>query len=100
MDFLRPLFQKAIGSLVRSGMIAVGGYLMAQGYVTEDQSTQLLATAPIVAGVVWSLYQKYSTQVAFEVAKEKPAGATNVEVKAEIKASDTADNMARALKVT
>lgn len=97
MDFLRPLFQKWIGSLIRSGLIALGGYLMSQGFITEDQSTQLLALAPIIAGVAWSLYQKYTVQVAHEVAKELPAGATNVAVKAEIQKSATSDNVARAL---
>lgn len=99
MGFLRPLFEKAIGSVIRSGMLALGGYLMAQGLITEDQSTQLLALAPMLAGLAWSLWQKYSAQVAVEVAKELPAGATNHQVKAEIKKSDTAENISRALSV-
>jgi len=68
----RPLVEKALGTFFRAGLSLVGGYLMAQGMVSEDQQLQLVALAPVFASVAWSLYEKLSARAAITVARANP----------------------------
>lgn len=93
----RPLIEKWIGSLMRAGLTALGGYLMAQGLIAEDQSAQLIAIAPILAGLAWSAYEKISAQAKVKVATDMPAGTTTREVAKEVRALTFAGKLDKAL---
>ena len=44
--------------LIRHGLTIAGGFAMQNGLVTQDQSTQLVASGLIIAGVAWSVLAK------------------------------------------
>ena len=52
-----------IGSLIRKGLVFVGGWLMAKGWVTDGQwadiVTALIGLALAIVPVVWSLVLKW-----------------------------------------
>ena len=81
-----PIFlQKALGSLVRHGLTALGTYLIAQGWATEGSWMNAVeATTPLVLSVVWGLYQKYGATLMAETLRALPAGATRQEAKEDI----------------
>lgn len=53
----------ALGAL-RHFLTGLGGALVADGYLSTDQSTQAVGAAIALAGLAWSAYQKYQTQKA------------------------------------
>ena len=78
---LNPLVQKWIGTLVRTGLTAMGAYFVGQGWAsTEEWTDAAMAISPIAVSTLWGLYQKFSTQVAQEAAKALPAGATDAHI--------------------
>ncbi len=60
------IFRKFIGSLVRSGLLALGGVLVAHGWLDKDASPQFveaLSGAIMTLGSLgWSLWEKYHTR--------------------------------------
>lgn len=67
-----------IGSFVRQGLAAGGGYLVAHSAATADQSQALQGGALALAAVLWSLYQKYAANKALKAAKAATAVAPKV----------------------
>lgn len=69
-------------AMVRVGLIALFGWFIAKGYVTE---AQLTTAAPIVTGfiivVVGIIIRKIKTKYRIEAALELPANSTPAEVK-------------------
>jgi hypothetical protein len=47
-----------ITSLVRHGLTFGGGFLIAQGLVTADESNSLIAAAVSVVAIVWSIFER------------------------------------------
>lgn len=47
-----------LGATVRAVVIAVGGAIVAQGYLTEDQLVEIAGSIAIIVGFGWSLYIK------------------------------------------
>lgn len=75
-----PQFVKdIIGSVVRHALQGVIIWLVAKGWITEDQGSELILA--IIAGVVllaWSIWQKYGGNLKFFTALE--ATSTSAEV--------------------
>lgn len=44
--------------LIRHGLTIAGGFAMENGLVSQDQSTQLIASGMIIAGIAWSILAK------------------------------------------
>lgn len=58
---MSKLVQSMIMSVVRKGLVALGTWVIATGYVTgEDWSAFVVGAVPVVAGVIWSLWLKLS----------------------------------------
>lgn len=74
------LVQKWLGSLIRAGLVALGMWLMNHQWIDSELANALVGLAPILASVIWSLYQKWHGQQSKEIAKELPSGATNAEI--------------------
>ena len=84
-DILNPLVQKWLGVLVRSGLTALGAYLVGKGWADTQQWTDAaMALTPILASVLWSGYEKVTAMAATEIAKTKPGGTTRAAVKEEL----------------
>jgi hypothetical protein len=47
-----------ISALIRHAMTAIGGALVASGYLTSDQWTSAAGAHAILAGVAWSIISK------------------------------------------
>ncbi len=79
------LLQKALGTLVRHGLTALGAYLIAQGWATEGSWMNTMeAVTPLILSVVWGLYQKYGATLMAETLRVLPSGTSRTEAKAEI----------------
>jgi len=60
---LNPFLQKLLGSVVRSTLVAIGGFLSAQAVANPEQISAFVeASIPIVLGVALSVWDKYRTQ--------------------------------------
>jgi hypothetical protein len=58
-DLLSPLVKKYIGSFVRAGLQALGGYLISQGHVTDaDWAAAVPGLVLLFSGLFWSLWEK------------------------------------------
>lgn len=83
---INPFVQKLIGSVVRALLVGAGGYLVAKAVASEaDVSGIVESLTPILAGLVWSFYEKYNSRQKLLTAQVMPAGATEEQVKAQIK---------------
>lgn len=97
-EILTPLIQKWLGSIIRTGLTALGTYLVTQGMISQDDNMTLMGTAPVVLSVLWSLYQKYRVTVAKAILRQLPAGVSNAEVQAEAAKYTATERLALALK--
>lgn len=57
-----------IGSIVRWAVGAGAGWLINKGYVTSDQTPELVGGAMALAAVVWSLLQKFQAHKTLKAA--------------------------------
>lgn len=56
------LLKSIVGSVLRHALTGIGGALVFKGWITEADFNALLAgLIVVVAGLVWSLYQKWQT---------------------------------------
>lgn len=46
-----------ISSLIRHGLTAAGGFLVAKGLASADQVGELAGAAVTVVGVIWSIFK-------------------------------------------
>lgn len=53
---------KILAGLARHGLTWLGGYLVSQGWLTDDQSTQAIGAVVALAGIAWSAYEKHQAQ--------------------------------------
>lgn len=73
------LLQKWLGSIVRAGLKALGTYLVTKGYVDQQGWDQAAAGAAIfLVSLIWSLYQKQSTEQTIATALEMPKGTSRL----------------------
>lgn len=80
------LFKSVTGSVLRWALQGFFAWLAAKNIITEQQGTELLLA--ITGGVivlVWSLFQKYKSRLAFLTALNMPAGTPEAVVRAEMK---------------
>ena len=87
-DFLKDAaVRRILGSLVRTGLAALGGLLVERGLADQaDVDSVALRAAPIVLAALWSLYQKVQQHKREKVALAMPPTATTQDVTAAIKA--------------
>ena len=89
---MNALLLEFLGAVARWLLTALGTWFVAKHILTGDQvarfSTALLQDlalwAPVVAGLLWSLWAKYRGRVKFLTALSLPSGANETEVKAAI----------------
>lgn len=77
-----------LGAMLRWLLGLAGGWLLAQGWLTSDQVTEVV-TAAVAAllPIIWSLLQKYRQQQLVKVALSLPAGATQEQAQLALKLS-------------
>ncbi len=63
-------------SLTRQGLTLGAGVLAAHGWLTGSQGQALIAAAPLVLSVLWSLISHSNLQAAIDLARKMPAGTT------------------------
>ena len=50
-----------ISSLIRHGLTAAGGFLVAKGVASADQVGELAGAAVTLVGVIWSVFKSKKT---------------------------------------
>ena len=60
-----------VGAVVRHGLTAAAGALVASGYATSDQAAAVVGGAMAVVAIGWSWWQKRTHAAALAVAKQK-----------------------------
>jgi ethanolamine ammonia-lyase small subunit len=50
-----------ISSLIRHGLTAAGGFLVAKGVASADQVGELAGAAVTLVGVIWSVFKNKKT---------------------------------------
>ena len=79
------IVQNMIGAAIRWLLTMVGTWLVTAGVLQSGSQTEWIAGASaIVLALVWGLYQKFVAGRLLKTAMAMPAGATMVEVKAEV----------------
>lgn len=59
MDWLKnPLVLKILGGLIRHGLTVAAGLLVAKGYATDDQASQVVGALVVLGSVAWSIFNK------------------------------------------
>lgn len=70
---MRGIAEESIGSIVRTILAALSGYLVQQALISEAQSQQfMIAAVPFLSALIWSLYQKYKGRVRLMTALASP----------------------------
>lgn len=78
---MNEFVRETLGLAVRHGLTTLAGVLLSYGYIMDSQAAQIAAAAPALAGILWSLYQKYQTLAVTKAALSMQAGATLPEAK-------------------
>ena len=82
---MNPLFQAAIGAILRWFFALGAGYLVEHGIWSQSEaSTYVTAAALAAVSLGWSLWAKYHSRIKFLTALEAPAGSSEADVKATI----------------
>ena len=92
---MNPVVQQIIMSLIRSGLMAVAGVLIARGIWTESEADGYVRElvpmlVPVVAAIgvaAWGAARAYSKQKMLVTAQALPAGVSTDEVKAASKSA-------------
>lgn len=81
-EILTPLVKKYIGSIVRTGLKALGGWLIGQGIVSDAQWTEMAPGLITLGGaLLWSLWEKRDSLRKLFTGLAMPRGTTLEEVK-------------------
>ena len=84
---MNPFLQQILGVLVRTAIVWLAATFGAE--LSHDQVTQVAAQAtPIVAVLVWSIWQKYRGRQKLLTALAMPSAMTEHEVEAAVSAGD------------
>jgi hypothetical protein len=84
-DLLSPLVKKYIGSFVRAGLQALGGYLISQGIVTDaDWAASVPGLVLLFSGLLWSLWEKRDSLIKLFTGMAMKGGVTLKQVDTEI----------------
>ena len=88
MPTIPEIWRSIAGSLTRWALSSVFGYLLAQGALTPSQIDYLVAgIGGLACTLIWSLIQKLRANRRFQVALGLHAGASEDEVKREMRLS-------------
>ena len=82
------IYMEVFGALVRWGLTAAGGYLVAHHVLTADQSDRfssavvahVLLYAPVAAALAWSVWAKFRQRLRVQIALEMPPGSSSAAV--------------------
>lgn len=75
------LLAAALGSLIRSGLMVLAGYLVKQGIWSSSAAEDYVGAAVIfLLAFGWSIWQHYKTRIKFLTALDLPPGATEAHV--------------------
>lgn len=58
------LISDVIGGVARHLSTGLGGYLLAHGLITSQDAQSLIGSVCFLAGLAWSVWQKYQAQEA------------------------------------
>ena len=71
------VFKNIIGTIVRSVLALVGGYLVSAGLVSDGQVQQIIGgLAVFLVAVIWGIINKYVWKKQVDTALELPAGSS------------------------
>lgn len=60
------LMMMILGPLVRHGLTTAGGWLVGQGVIDKSDTAAFVGGGMVVAGVVWSWWQKHGQKLAID----------------------------------
>lgn len=63
-----------LASTVRTVLAFVGGWLVAKGWLSNEQLVQITGVAVVVVPMAWSFYKNYKLRHALKEAIAAPAG--------------------------
>lgn len=80
-QFMNPIVIKAMGSLVRAGLMLAVPFFVSRGIWTTDEATATLAAvATALTALGWSIFEKYKSQKKLVTALALPAGVSEKQV--------------------
>jgi hypothetical protein len=79
---MNPMFQAALGAILRHFLTIIAGGLVARGIWTQEEAATYVGAAVLAAlGLGWSLWAKYRDRLFRDQAMAMPAGVTEDQVK-------------------
>ena len=79
------ILKKYLGSIIRTLLTSALAFLVQKGYVSESDTTEMVMwLTGVILVLLWSLYEKYSSQLQTLTALTMPQGATLEHVKEKI----------------
>jgi hypothetical protein len=80
---MNPLFQEALGAILRHFLTGAAAYLVARGIWSETEAQQYVAAAVLgLIGLGWTFWQKYKMRSKFLAALVSEPGLTENQVEA------------------
>jgi membrane protein implicated in regulation of membrane protease activity len=84
-NLLNPMLMKALGSLIRAGLMLAVPFFVSQGIWTPDEATATMtALATAAAALVWSLFEKYKSRQKLVTAIASAKGDTEANVEKKV----------------
>ena len=65
----QKLIQQVITAIVRHGLTAAGGFMVANGYTDASTEQQIIGGLLALVGVVWSYFQKKTAHADLKAAQ-------------------------------
>lgn len=79
---MNPLFQSALGAIIRWGLTFVAGYFVSKGVWTQEAaSIYISAAATGLLTLAWALWKRYIDERLVNTALAMPTGTTRMEAK-------------------
>lgn len=84
---MNPFIQELLGTAVRSGLMALAGYLVKAGLLSESDASRYVASGTLaLVALAWSAYQKYQSRLKLLTAMASPTRLTEAQTIAQVNA--------------
>jgi hypothetical protein len=86
LETARAFFSVIVGTIIRNGVILLGGWLAAHGLLLGTQVTQWAeVTGAAVVAIIWGVVVHYHNRIKFLTALDSPPGVSEAHIEEKIK---------------